>query len=137
MSKRRRRRIKVEVDNQIHDIRTVLEYAAKARKLETPAPECPVSPIVEHALQLLCDEINVSTGLSHLSDRNKAKELLCRLHDAGEPLNGDGIVHRARQLGWQDRDARDLGALAEQIAGGSATDSATTSDNDNLKCEMS
>jgi hypothetical protein len=51
-----------------------------------------LSPLVEKALHLLTDEINLSTGLSHASDRNKAKELLTRLHDAGESLNVTSIV---------------------------------------------
>jgi hypothetical protein len=77
-----------------------------------------LSPLVEKALHLLTDEINLSTGLSHASDRNKAKELLTRLHDAGESLNVTSIVVWAREHGWLDADARDLGELAAKIESG-------------------
>jgi hypothetical protein len=77
-----------------------------------------LTPLVEKSLHLLTDEINLSTGLSHTSDRNKAKELLTRLHNAGELLNTTSITVWAREHGWLDADARDLGELVAKVESG-------------------
>ena len=74
--------------------------------------------MVEKALQLLTEQINLETGLSHPGDRSKAKALLTRLHDAGESLNVTSIVVWAREHGWLDADVRDLGELAAKIESG-------------------
>ncbi|MFH1919094.1 MAG: hypothetical protein ABIP48_04285 [Planctomycetota bacterium] len=70
------------------------------------------------ALEAITRRTNLSTGLTHLSDRNAAKEKFLRLHQAGEPLRAREIEYWAGRHGWLPRDAADLGALAEAIGQG-------------------
>jgi hypothetical protein len=107
-----------DVDFQVNDIRALLRDAKAANRTSEPVAEKTLSHLVEKALQLLTEEINLETGLSHPSDRNKVKELLSRLHKLGESLDGARIAVWARDQGWADADARDLAELATQIESG-------------------
>jgi hypothetical protein len=98
----------------------LLQDAKAANRTSKPVAVGALSPLVEKALQLLTEQINLETGLSHPGDRSKAKELLTRLHDAGESLNVTSIVVWAREHGWLDADARDLAELAAKIESGQA-----------------
>jgi hypothetical protein len=118
LSIRELRRATADVDIQIQDIHALLQNAKRVSANRSITHIETLPPLVESALHLLTDEINLSTGLSHASDRNKAKELLTRLHDAGELLNVTSITVWAREHGWLDADARDLGELAAKIESG-------------------
>jgi hypothetical protein len=120
MSIRELHQATAEVDFQIKDIRALLQDAKAANRTSKPVAVGALSPLVEKALQLLTEQINLETGLSHPGDRSKAKELLTRLHDAGVSLNVTSITVWAREHGWLDADARDLAELAAKIESGQA-----------------
>ena len=67
---------------------------------------------VEEALLLLTHGINLSTGLSHPSDKESAKRTLFGIKRRGHRLNPDDIRRWALRNNWQPRDAEDLGKLA-------------------------
>lgn len=50
-----------------------------------------MSPLVEEALKSINSRTNISTGLSHPNDRNAAKEMFKRLHEAAEVLLANEI----------------------------------------------
>lgn len=77
-----------------------------------------MSPILTKALQAITDRTNLSTGLTHPNDMNAAKEMFVLLHDAGEILLEAEIESWASSNGWQPSDAKELGALAQQIGNG-------------------
>ena len=77
-----------------------------------------MSPLVEKALEAIHSRTNVSTGLSHPNDMNAAKEMFKRLHEAGEILLAEEISSWAMMNGWSEKDAEELGALAQQIGMG-------------------
>jgi hypothetical protein len=120
MSIRELHQATAEVDFQIKDIRALLQDAETANRTSKHIAVGALSSLVESALHLLTEEINLETGLSHPSDRNKAKELLTKLHQVGESLDGARIAVWAREHGWLDADARDLAELATQIESGQA-----------------
>jgi hypothetical protein len=120
MSIRELQQTTADVDFQIKDIRALLQDAKAANRTSKPVAEGMISPLVEKALQLLSEEINLETGLSHPSDRNRAKELLAKLHRAGKSLDGSRIAVWARDQGWANADARDLAELSTQIESGQA-----------------
>lgn len=62
--------------------------------------------------------MNVSTGLSHPNDENRAKELFKILHDNGEVLLKSDVVSAALEEGWSASSADKLGSLAQQIGEG-------------------
>ena len=77
-----------------------------------------MTPIVEKALEAITMRTNLSTGLAHPNDKNAAKEMFKRLHDAGEILLANEISSWAVFHGWKEKDADELGALAQQIGMG-------------------
>ncbi|MCX5882752.1 MAG: hypothetical protein NTU74_13400 [Deltaproteobacteria bacterium] len=77
-----------------------------------------MTPLVEKGLNAITIGTNLSTGLTYPSDMNRAKEMLVRLHKAGEKLLAEEISAWAKMNGWQTKDADELGALAEQIGKG-------------------
>ena len=79
-----------------------------------------MSPLVEEALKSINSRTNMSTGLSHPNDRNAAKEMFKRLHEAGEVLLANEIQSFAESTGWHTKHAEELGSLAQQIGMGKA-----------------
>lgn len=77
-----------------------------------------MSPLLEKALEVINRRTNVSTGLCHSNDENAAKEMFLRLHQAGEILLAVEISSWAQSHGWRQKDADELGALAQQIGMG-------------------
>ena len=75
-------------------------------------------PLLDKALQAITDRTNLATGLTHQNDKNAAKELFLRLHQADEPLNADEIRTWAATHGWRGGDAKELGELAARIGSG-------------------
>jgi len=77
-----------------------------------------MTSLVEKALKSITERTNLSTGLTHPNDMNAAKEMFKRLHEAGEILLAQEISAWAQMNGWQEKDADELGALAQQIGMG-------------------
>lgn len=77
-----------------------------------------MTPLLEEALKAINSSVNVSTGLTHPNDKNRAKELFKRLHEVGEVLLANEIESWAVMSGWQKDDASELGSLAQQIGMG-------------------
>lgn len=79
-----------------------------------------MSSTIENAIKTLSSTVNVSTGLNHPNDMNKARELFDILHKNGEVLLKSEIVGFAMSHGWRAADADELGSLAQQIGEGKA-----------------
>ncbi|KAA0178861.1 hypothetical protein FX016_23315 [Cupriavidus gilardii] len=79
-----------------------------------------MSKIITEAVKTLSRVANVSTGLTHSNDKNKAKELFKILHDKGEVILKADVVNAALSEGWRAADADELGSLAQQIGEGKA-----------------
>ena len=77
-----------------------------------------MTPLLEKVLEVLNSSVNISTGLSHPNDMNKAKELFKRLHKYEEILLKSEITSWAIEHGWSERHANELGSLAQQIGEG-------------------
>lgn len=77
-----------------------------------------MSSTIEKAIKTLSSTVNVSTGLNHPNDMNKARELFAILHKNGEVLLKSEIVGCAMSHGWLAKDADELGSLAQQIGEG-------------------
>jgi hypothetical protein len=67
---------------------------------------------VEADLLRLTQGINLSTGLSHPSDKESAKRILAAIKERGHRLNPDDIRKWALRNNWQPRNAEDLAKLA-------------------------
>ncbi|MFL5866689.1 MAG: hypothetical protein ACJ766_06265 [Thermoleophilaceae bacterium] len=77
-----------------------------------------VSPLVQAALQSLTDRVNLSTGLSHPSDKDSAVGLFKILRNASEDYDPARVRGWAARHGWQAEDAREGGEVAEKIQAG-------------------
>jgi len=77
-----------------------------------------MNPTIERALDKITAATNLSTGLSHPNDKNRAKEAFKILHDHGEILLKKEIAAWASLHGWSEEDADELGSLAQQIGEG-------------------
>jgi hypothetical protein len=77
-----------------------------------------MSPTIENAIKTLSSAVNISTGLNHPNDMNKARELFDILHKNGEVLLKSEIADYAISHGWRAADADELGSLAQQIGEG-------------------
>ena len=69
---------------------------------------------VENALDNLTKCINLSTGLSHPSDRRNAQETFSRLKKCEHNPDPEIIRRWALRHNWQPKDANDLKKLAER-----------------------
>jgi hypothetical protein len=67
---------------------------------------------VENALLTLTQGINLSTGLSHPSDKDAAKRTLSGLKQGGHRLDSDEIRKWALRNNWAPKDAEALSKLA-------------------------
>lgn len=77
-----------------------------------------MSTTIKKAIMALSSSVNVATGLIHSNDMNRARELFEILHKNGEVLLKGEIADYAISQGWKDKDADELGSLAQQIGEG-------------------
>ncbi|MGU7773743.1 DUF1889 family protein [Burkholderia sp. MR1-5-21] len=77
-----------------------------------------MSSVIAEAVKTLSSTVNVSTGLAHPNDLNKAKELFKILHEKGEILLKSDVESAALSHGWNVSSADELGSLAQQIGEG-------------------
>lgn len=84
-----------------------------------PAPSTTaLSAVVLQALRSITIGVNLSTGLSHPRDHDKAVWAFRILRDAGERFDGPSIRAWAANNGWAVRGAEDLAEVAEKIRTG-------------------
>ncbi|MGE8066157.1 hypothetical protein [Pseudomonas sp. NPDC089569] len=76
--------------------------------------------VIQKAIQTLSSSVNVSTGLAHPNDMNKARELFSILHKNGVLLVKAEIVDAAVSSNWKLADAEELGTIGQQIGEGKA-----------------
>lgn len=71
-----------------------------------------VSEIVKVAMKELSSIINMSTGISHPSDNDRAKTYIRALHKYESELNAHSVVsYLVAELGWTSSHANDVGKL--------------------------
>jgi hypothetical protein len=80
-----------------------------------PEPSC----IVKLAMQQLTDSINMSTGISHPMDNNRAKTIIRALHKYEPELNADIVgSYLVRVLNWDTSHANEIEKLIETLNNG-------------------
>lgn len=80
-----------------------------------PEPTC----IVKKAMLSLTSTINMSTGISHPSDNNKAKTYILALSKYEQSLNADIVnSYLIKELGWFVRHAKDIKELIKTLNAG-------------------
>jgi hypothetical protein len=80
-----------------------------------PEPSC----IVKKALESLTSSINLSTGISHPMDEDKAKTTILALHKYEPSLNPDIIgAYLIRELNWDTEHAKDIETLIGKLNNG-------------------
>lgn len=77
-----------------------------------------MTPLLNKALEKLNARVNGSTGGGHPLDESTKKTLFKWLHEQGEVLSSDEISNWAKENGWTDKHAMQLGELAERIGSG-------------------
>lgn len=71
-------------------------------------------------MKQLTDSINMSTGISHPMDNDRAKTFIKALHKYEPELNADIIgSYLVRELNWETRFAKDIEKLIETLNSGS------------------
>lgn len=71
-------------------------------------------------MQQLTASINMSTGISHPMDNDRAKTFIKALHKYEPELNADIIgSYLVRELNWETRHAKDIEKLIETLNSGS------------------
>lgn len=79
----------------------------------------PLSPLVQRALLWMHKGINVGDGFTyHRTDEDRVKDMLVRLHRAGEMLDPLEIEEWAARHSWHRGDVTRLGNLALAISQG-------------------
>jgi len=73
------------------------------------------NPVVEEAMEMLTRYINISTGLTHPSDKDRAIELLKILRDNGELYDPASLRAWALRHGWTPEGAEDLEEYAQAV----------------------
>lgn len=76
------------------------------------------NPVVERALSSLTSLVNLSTGLSHPSDRNRAVALFEALLEHGEDYDPDAVRAWALRNGWNTDGGDELRDVARGVAEG-------------------
>ena len=76
------------------------------------------NPVVEAALKSLTGSVNLSTGLSHPSDRDAAIGTFRILQRNGEVFSSAAVRAWAASHGWRADDASELGDLAQKVIEG-------------------
>lgn len=80
------------------------------------APEVLIeNPVVEEALKVLTDIVNLSTGLAHPRDKESAVQLFRLLYNHGELYDPDSVRAWALRHGWTPEGANDLKRVAQAI----------------------
>jgi hypothetical protein len=74
------------------------------------------NPAVEAALEMLTHTVNLSTGLSHPSDKTQAVKLFRLLFDNGELYDADSVRAWAMRNGWTPEGADELRAVAQAVS---------------------
>ncbi|MFN3073174.1 DUF1889 family protein [Acinetobacter sp. TY2] len=77
-----------------------------------------MTPLLENALEQLNQRVNVSTGGGHPLDVSVKKLILKWLYEQGEELSSSEINTWAKENGWSEKNAKELGELAERIGSG-------------------
>lgn len=77
-----------------------------------------LNPILENALNALTNRINLSTGLTHSSDKESAITLLRILQANQVPLDPNKIKIWALRNGWTSEGANDLQEIAQGVLEG-------------------
>lgn len=98
------------------DTWTPLEIRSSA-----PAPRAisVKNPVVVEALKTLTQTVNLSTGISHPSDRLATIDLFRRLKEAGEHFDPSEVrAWLVSQGGWNSQDADQVKSIAESILAG-------------------
>ncbi|MBB5645745.1 hypothetical protein [Pedobacter cryoconitis] len=84
-------------------------------KTEVAEPNC----IVKKALEQLTKSINLSNGINHHSDNERAKTTIRALHKYETNLNADLVKgYLTRELGWENDVADDLTKLIRTLNAG-------------------
>lgn len=79
-------------------------------------PELIKNKVVVEALKSLTALVNVSTGITHPSDREAAIQLFTILRDAGEFFNPENVkAWLIRYGGWKAQQAQEVAELAQKI----------------------
>jgi hypothetical protein len=85
----------------------------------TPKSALLQSKIVEQALKGLTSTVNLSTGISHPSDRDAAIQMFEILKAAGEPFSPDEIkAWLVGKGGWKATDAQEVADIAQKVIEG-------------------
>jgi len=95
---------------------------------EESQPEATTEPttgVAFIALRDLTEEVNVSTGIVHPSDRDTAIRTLETLHHKHSGATPEQIRRQLLRLGWNPKDAQSVMELAESIASGRRPKSST------------
>ncbi len=83
--------------------------------LDFSEPSC----IVKQALNSLSRTINMSTGINHPSDNNRAKTYILALHKYEDDLDADIVgSYLVRQLNWDTKHAKDVEKLISTLNSG-------------------
>lgn len=90
--------------------------APAAATVAAPPPAAP--SVLERTMEALSKRVNISTGITHPSDKQTAIALLLALKEVGAPFSSDEVRVSLRQRGWDPKDANSVGDLAERILGG-------------------
>jgi hypothetical protein len=77
-----------------------------------------MTSIIDESIRTLSIIVNVTTGLAHPNDKNKALELFSILHRNGVILLKAEVENAAIAQGWNSKNADELGSLAQQIGEG-------------------
>lgn len=99
----------------------VATWAPQELGSSVPAPRAISikNPVVVEALKTLTQTVNLSTGISHPSDRQAAINLFHRLREAGEQFNPSEVrAWLVSQGGWSPQDADQVRSIAESILAG-------------------
>jgi len=93
-----------------------VEISGKEKNEGTfPEPSC----IVKLAMKQLTGSINMSTGISHPMDNDRAKTYIKALHKYEPELNADIVgSYLVRVLNWDTRHAKDIEKLIETLNSG-------------------
>ncbi len=94
-----------------------IEISGKEQESGEKFPE--PSEIVKIAMQELTDTINMSTGISHPMDNDRAKTYIRVLHKYEAELNSDIVSsYLIGELNWDTRHAKDIEKLIDTLNNG-------------------
>lgn len=71
--------------------------------------------VVVEALKTLTALANVSTGISHPSDRETVVQIFIKLRDAGECYNPEEVKNWLIRNGWKATDAQEVADISQKI----------------------